>query len=224
MRNKYFPTTIIDGFFDYPDSIREFGLNLLQQETISQKGFPGKRSRPLHEVNMNFYLELCNRFLTIFFIDNERLSWFANAHFQIVDERYGSGWVHRDDGVATAVVYLTPNTNKSIGTSIYDKKDIMSDIILSDQIQEKEKSFIKKKNNVKARELSNSGFKEVIRVDGLYNRALLFDSNLYHAAHDFIGNDDSSGRLTLVIFFTDISVGSQYYPIPRLNHNTKIVL
>ena len=33
-------------------------------------------------------------------------------------------------------------------------------------------------------------FEETIRVNNIYNRLLIFDSNLYHSANDYISPDD----------------------------------
>mgnify|MGYP000500868050 CR=1 FL=1 len=53
MNSLFFPTTIIDGFLDNPETVREYGLGL---EYTTEPSFmrPGKRSDYIHKLNPEF--------------------------------------------------------------------------------------------------------------------------------------------------------------------------
>ena len=120
MKNVAFPTTIIDGFFDDPDVVREFALN---QEFKNSEGedyrWPGKRSKPLHEIHLDFFQTVVAKMLSIFYdLSSTQYTYEANAYFQIVNKEYECGWVHRDKEIFTGIVYLSKNYENS-GTTLY---------------------------------------------------------------------------------------------------------
>ena len=56
-----------------------------------------------------------------------------------------------------------------------------------------------------------------------YNRILIFDSNQYHYVPNFISNDLSKDRLTLVCFFSNIyHENGIRFPIPEMRKNKEI--
>lgn len=224
MKNVNFPTTIIDGFFENPDQIREYGLNEISKHQIRDETYPGVRSRYLNDINPDLFNSICEKMLRLFFNYREPIRWNAMMQFQLINKNYGSGWVHRDSlGIATSIIYLTPNA-KNIGTSIYENKYPFAEKAFHDQIEFKRNCFINGGSDEEMRNKVNSNFNEVINVQGLYNRALFFDSHLLHAAHDFIGDDINSGRLTIVTLFKSIQFEDQLHPIPRMHISTNYTI
>lgn len=212
MKNSsYIPTTIIDGFLDHPEALRDFALK--QEYTPGRDGrWPGKRSKPLYELSPIVYETYIRKILSIFFNTNEHYTYNTDTTFQIVDKEYESGWIHRDDCILTAILYLTPGSVS--GTSLYERKDILFDDRTYQD--EKLKSYLagNGKDCGTARELHNQNFESTLDVKGIFNRLLLFNSLTYHGAHDFFGDNNNDSRLTLVTFFNGIT-GSFITPLQR---------
>lgn len=200
------PVTVLDNFFDDPDSIRTWALT---QEFFSDPlgNWPGKRTKPLGQLNSEFLHFLSSKFITLFYnFDLEKVNWQVDAMFQLVDKDYGAGWVH-DDGIAqiTGLVYLTPGASLKSGTSIFRKK---SELAFSNPINSTIKNKLFQKNIPLAeaeeyRLQNNEIYEETINISNVYNRLVSFDSNLHHAAQDFFVGENET-RLTLIFFVNQL--------------------
>lgn len=217
MKTVNFPVTIVDNFFDYPDEIRDFGL---QQEFFldEENRWPGKRTKPLYEINSSLFQTSLNKIFSLFFnLKDTKISWVSDARFQLVDNKYKDGWIHRDENILTAIIYLSKTQNNS-GTTIYSPIDpINTEIKHVDKKVESFKDFSLIEKNDGYREDNNKQFKPSVTVQGDYNRLVIFDGNLFHGANNFYGENDSSSRLTLIFFVEQIQIfGKNVFPIPRL--------
>jgi len=222
MKNIFFPTSIIDGFFENPDEIRNFALSL--EYFDDAQNYPGKRTKQISEIDKVLYDTVMCKFMSIFF-KREDIGFNGSLTFQLVTKEFGSGWIHRDGSIATGIVYLSQNSNTKIGTSLYQKKNILMDPLMNDNLVErKHASFKNRENDVFHRNEVNNHYKETLAVDGIYNRAIFFDSHFYHAAHDFVGENDDDSRLTLIAFFHNISCGGQPFPIQRMHQQAITIL
>ena len=211
------PVTVLDNFLDDPDKIRNWALSL-EYFPDPDGRWPGLRSKQLSELNKPFFDLICGKYFSQFFdLRTEQVQWVVSMQFQIVGEKYHSGWVHSDEGTAqvTGIVYLTPNSNLNGGTSIYqEKKNIIANAHYHTEV--KENLYLNKISNeeaIKYRDEHNSQYEETIRVSNIYNRLISFDSHLHHAAQDFFGKDTES-RLTLVFFVNELLVNNS--PINRV--------
>jgi len=221
MKTVHFPITVVDDFFEYPDEVREFAL---QQEYFSDpdNNWPGKRSKPLHEINYNLYNSCVSKFVSLFY-DLNLVSgeWNGHASFQIVDAQYENGWVHADENLITAIVYLSKNVCGS-GTTIY--RPIDPTIAGIKNIDKKQESFNDTslvKANREFQLKNNQQFRPTVTVESEYNRLFLFDSHLYHAANNFYGSNLESNRLTLIFFIYKLTFNNQklktiFLPVSRL--------
>jgi hypothetical protein len=212
-----FPTTIIDGFFDDPDKIREFAL---KQEFKSDPNgrWPGERSENLENINNILFQDIVSRMLSLFFSNGSDFNYRATSKFQLVNGNYKSGWVHQDLYTVSSIIYLTPGSTS--GTSLYSKKNI--EYNLDEQAVNKIEKYIRGTDDPVALKINNNMFEETLNIKGLYNRMILFDSSLYHAAHDFFGCDKYDSRLTLNTFI--ISVSSEYPPYPIVRSKMKYIV
>lgn len=213
MSTLVIPTSIIDNFFNDPDSIREFALS---QDFFKSEDnrWPGVRTKSLREIAPEFQHKFLNKISSALYGSNTRVDLIADAFFQVVDERYERGWVHNDGvgSVLTSIVYLTPGSFS--GTSMYLPKTPLT-YNHNQYISEKRESFRTEKIDSSSRDKHNSNYIETISIRGLYNRALIFDSHLFHAAQEFFGDTNISSRLTLVVFINAIITDDQS-PIIRL--------
>ena len=70
MKTIHFPITVVDDFFEYPDEVREFAL---QQEYFLdvENRWPGKRTKPLHEINFSLFNSTVNKVIYLFYNSNK---------------------------------------------------------------------------------------------------------------------------------------------------------
>ena len=211
MKTIFTPTMIVDGFFNNPDAVRDFALKLQYQKDTEGR-WPGVRS-DIHDSYPVFFNQIMNKIVSMLFSTDTLVSYTAQMSFQIVDQSYEMGWVHKDNSCLTALIYLTPDSTS--GTSIYTKKDCLNYLDSTFRSQ-KQESY--KTNNIDSdsRNIHNNQYTENINIKGLYNRLVLFDSHLYHAAHEFLGNELGNSRLTLISFIK-ISSSADFLPGIRSN-------
>ena len=200
LKNTYFPTTIVDGFFDNPDAIREFALKQ-KYFTDTSGRWPGSRTELLSDISPNIFHSICKKILTLFFTPEQTYNYNVEITFQLINENYLSGWVHKDPSIATAIIYLTPKSES--GTSLYLKQNIEYED--SSYVKEKLEGYKNYSDNTTSRCKNNQHYKETVNIKGIFNRLIFFDSNIYHSAHDFFGVDKEDSRLTLVCFVYGIS-------------------
>ena len=61
-----FPLTVIDGFYKNPNEIVKLA-NTFEYSNKSGGAWPGVRTQPLHELDIDFYDYCANKFLSVFF-------------------------------------------------------------------------------------------------------------------------------------------------------------
>jgi hypothetical protein len=211
------PVTILDNFFDNPDKVRTWAL---QQEYLPdpEGRWPGLRTELIHELDEPFFKHICRKIFSQFYdLANEQIEWEVTMCFQLVDGNYDSGWIHSDEKLTqiTGIIYLSPNSNLNGGTSIYREKSNMIHYVYRNS-EYKVNSYLNKvsiEEAKKYKEEHNAQFEETIRVSNAYNRLVLFDSHLHHAAQDFFGEGQDS-RLTLVVFVNKLFVNNS--PVGRV--------
>jgi hypothetical protein len=207
-----FPVTVVDNFFDNPDKIVEYALSC-EYVKAEDGRWPGKRTAPLHVINPEIFNLSADKLISLFYADNLNPTWSAATYFQLVDNNYNGGWIHRDtDYIITGIVYLNKNENIKSGTSIYrPKKDKFYAKLIHNEEKIKNYTDIQY-DSEKHRIENNLQFEETINISNVYNRLICFDSHLLHAAQNFSENLDP--RLTLIMFIKNISNWDT--PIKRL--------
>lgn len=216
-----FPATCIDDFYDDPDWVRNLALSQ-QYEAEPNSPYPGKRSPPIHIIDLNFFDVFCQKIFSIFFdLENMpyQLSWFVKTSFQLIppydenpDSFKNTGWIHFDDNTVFAgVIYLTPNADLNSGTSLYklvDETKLEQEGIKLDFYQGKQP-----KNYEQALKKHNNAYIETVRFNNLYNRMICFDRNTAHGVRNFhTGNEP---RLTQVFFVDEITTTAKS-PLQRV--------
>ena len=216
---KKFPVTIVDNFYENPELVRDFALS--QKFYPSDGAYPGERSEGIHNLNQDFFQNFCEKLFSLFYdLETAELSWNVETTFQKIgklsndrNSKLNAGWIHSDSSIFSGVIYLSKN---STGTSIYYPKDADSGMTCQDQ---KHLFYSGKTTNedeyALAIEKNNNNFYESIRVDGKFNRLVLFEGGVYHGVPSFFGEDDF--RLTQVFFVNEIasSKNTANYPIIR---------
>jgi hypothetical protein len=220
MKTLHFPITVVDDFFEYPDAVREFAL---QQEYLPDPNnkWPGKRSKPLHELNLALFSNTVNKVFSLFFnLNKTKISWNTNVCFQKVNSKYQEGWVHTDENICTGIIYLSKSENKC-GTTIYRPIDpINASIKNADKKIESFNNTDLIPNTNDFRLENNKQFRSTVTIQEEYNRLVLFDGHLLHSANEFYGDEDDSARLTLVFFVKQIHIHEEdaVFPVPRMRN------
>jgi len=197
----YLPTKIIDNFFDTPSVWREFALS--QEYTEATTGtWPGTRTELLNDISNEIFEEFALQLL-------KHLPMYTGFHrlvasFHLIDETYGSGWIHDDDPTldVSGIVYLTPNAPLGTGTTLYDdqydanaatfNKRFKEDVLYSTPESRKQLE--------KYRLEQRSMFTPNTVIENVYNRCVIFDPRTWHSPNNFFGTTKENTRLTLVFF------------------------
>jgi hypothetical protein len=214
--HKY-PITIVDDFYENPNEVRDFALGLKyyspKELDVSEGIFPGKRTKELGTIDINFFQYSTNKLLNVFHdVRAQNISWKISNKFQIIDKSFQSDWIHSDVGcVFAAIVYLTPNAPLDAGTSIH-KKNSNFNHELYEQLNNDKFNFYRGQEEDK-REIINSMFTETVRVNNVFNRLLVYEADQFHGGNNFFGTTDFDSRLTQVFFISNIESSS--YPLQR---------
>jgi len=204
-----FATTCVDNFFKHPDEIVNLA-NTLDYKPEPKGMWPGKRSPELHLVAPAFKNIVCTKYLKLHLAD-KMIGSRCDAYFQKIDAKSGYGWVHNDTPLLhTTLIYLNKDSNLNSGTSIYRPRK-EAGLLLDSRHAMKKRAFILGEITAeeveKFRAESSSDFEETIRFANVYNRCIGLDSVEWHAANEFSQNNDKEPRLTLIIFWYEVSSG-----------------
>ena len=173
---------VLDNVFKDPHKVRDYALN---QYFFDDDGYLGLRTRKQH-----FYDGLKELFEEVIGKNISKWEGYSmNARFQ--SHKAGISPVyHADSQRWAAAIYLTPNAPFEAGTSFYaytktgarhgsDKRTLFEGNTFVDP----------------------TPYSEVDRVGNVFNRLVIWDANLVHAAPVYFGHDINTSRLTQVFFF-----------------------
>lgn len=174
---------VVDNFYSEPDKVRNFAL---KQEFIPDlKKFKGKRS-PVFRFD-----GLKERFEGL--LGRKICNW----------EKYGTNCCfqyciaedlavyHKDSQQYAGVLFLTPDAPIQSGTQFFRSKHTKKM-----KVSNEEHSLVFRRGFYDSTE-----FESVDTVGNVYNRLVLFDAHLIHAAPVYFGNTKENGRLFQLFFF-----------------------
>ena len=240
---KYFSINVVDGFFEDPKKVVNFA-NTLKFKEGPYGRWPGVRSDALHEVNYKFFISVLSKIFSLSFdYRHHNVNWDnVEMYFQKTypyddknkDSIVNKGLVHADgDYPLVGLIYLTEGADIESGTSIVEpikkyteaqaKKE--SDVFTKRKI----KFYKKLKDEVTKKDLDdygklvkdcNSKFYEKLKVNNIFNRALLYNGNDYHKANSFFTGKKE--RLTLVFFVKNVQ-STGFFPLQRLDATATIL-
>ena len=198
------PLTVLDNFFDNPNSIVNWGLSLESRYDVNHT-WPGKRTNNLKFVHLPFYKHVCNKVLTLFF--ENPVEFDIDLRFQLIEEYKGKGWIHQDPTVFTFLIYLHKETPEiDCGTTLWSLDPNLVSPINSEKDLSLFNSRIEHHKNNKFTPEDQSyhykKFKKEISIPDKFNRLIAFSSEHFHSANNFDNN--SSPRLTLIGFVKNL--------------------
>lgn len=199
----YIPTMIVDNFYDFPDLVRDWALD--QEFFKGDRGsWPGIRTELLHKSNPQLLELLVKKLLHLLHDYGYHEIYDMQTGFQLIDETWGTGWVHDDDPKLhlAGLIYLSPDAPLESGTTIYNDQtdfdgDRYSELFMNDVFSE---TFEEREKFKKYRAEQRSNFTPNTLIKNVYNRCIIFDTRNWHSADNFFGSTKDSTRLTQVFF------------------------
>ena len=175
---------VVDNFYKDPDTIRRFALSCEFQH--HPKNHKGQRTDECYR-----FKGLKERFEQI--LGRRIRNWEnygTNGCFQYCVG--GDQLVyHTDTQQYAGVLFLTPDAPVQTGTSLFRSKYTNRMKVL---LEDHDKVFV-------GGFLDPTQFERVDTVGNIYNRLVLFDAQILHAATEYFGNSKDNGRLFQLFFF-----------------------
>jgi hypothetical protein len=180
---------VVDNFYEDPLAVRDFALSQLY---FDDAGYLGMRTR-----KQFFFEGVKEKFEEI--IGEKITDWEnqgMNGRFQTC--KAGIPLVYHSDAQKwAAMVYLTPNAPIECGTSFYRHKE--TKIHHVSQIDWDKGEGVKVFNQQTF--VDKTPYEMVDTVGNIFNRLVIFDGGLIHAASEYFGWDIPSSRLFHMYFF-----------------------
>jgi len=176
---------VVDNFYKDPHSVRNFAL---QQDFKEGPAYhKGKRS-----INSKFrFPGLKERFEEILGCNIKNWDSYAvNGCFQYCLASDLAVY-HHDEQTYAGVLFLTPNAPPETGTRLYRSR-----ITKKMKVDEAEHSAVFKNGFY-----DSTQFEQVDVVGNVFNRLVLFDAKIIHAAPLYFGNTIENSRLFQLFFF-----------------------
>jgi hypothetical protein len=176
---------VVDDFYQDPDKVREFALS--QKFEYHPDYHKGKRTNDVFLFDgLKEHFE--------FHINKSIKKWNqygVNGCFQYCVG--GDQLVyHVDTQQYAAIIFLTPDAPPNTGTSFYRSKYTKERVLNKETNQS---------NIFKNGYLDSTEFELVDQVGNVYNRLVIFNSQMIHAASCYFGNSKENGRLFQMFFF-----------------------
>jgi len=175
---------VIDNFYDEPDKVRELALN--QTFEFHPNNHKGKRTEKVF-----LFDGLKESFESILNQKIKNWNYYpVNGCFQICVG--GDQLVyHVDLQEYAGIIFLTPDAPPQSGTNFFRSK-----YTKKTKVGSKEYDIVFKNGFLDCTE-----FELVDTVGNVYNRLVLFDAQMIHAASTYFGNNLENGRLFQMFFF-----------------------
>lgn len=216
-----YPVTVVENFYDDPDTIRKFALaqkyQFLEDRKDAKYVYPGSRTKDIYDLDAKLQEKICKKLVSVFHIhEHDLMRWAISTSFQSVTEEYGQGVIHTDSNTIFAgVLYLTPHAPLNSGTSLY-KKGATFDAKKYQEILEKNEDSFRAGEKILSTDY-HSMFDEVVKVNNVYNTLIIYEGDTLHAANQFFGKTLKDSRLAQVFFINRIDANkANSFPLNRV--------
>ncbi len=178
--NRNIPQLIVvDQFYENPDEVRDYAL---KQEFVtniaSHKGRRTTKDFNNDVIKMRFE-ELLGKPIIKW-----DYKWNGCFQYCIAEDPLV---IHCDQQRYAAMVYLHPEAPCSTGTSFWRHKEIKCQYYRGNAFKNGNYDF--------------TPFEEVDRIGNIYNRLVIFDAQMIHAASQYFGREMNDSRLFQIFFF-----------------------
>ena len=183
---------IIDDFYKYPNKIRNFALqqNFKPHNTLYKSMFFNPNLTCLTHYNIVQCLEKIERKSINKQIWDTFTKTESNGFFQYIT-KFDKPVIHSDGLKRSMIVYLFPNPKVKSGTAFYRHKD----------------TGIYKETSYNDGKLVDSDLHNKEKwtchfvCENNFNRAVIFDGNMYHSSEGGFGKSKSDARLYQTFFY-----------------------
>lgn len=224
MYQNLFPITIIDNFYPDPDAIRNYALE--QDFSESSLQYPGKRTKPLDDINPELNDFFFKTVMKVFYPMELSFDCSFISSFQLIEARdsdqysvRNKGWIHHDAVVIGGLVYLSKDPEPDTGTTLYrskhgyhQHKDTWNLVKADDYLN---RPGFNLEYTKKLMEESLDCVVETVKVENVYNRCVLFGGNVIHAAQTFGTRKGKDARLTQPFFCEVFNPYMDTFPMCR---------
>lgn len=194
---------VIDKFLDEPMYAREFGLQTPLIVKTAEDGpiRRGLRSEYLHNIFPRLYSEIVHKVSNVIGINSDNFEF--RTRYQITNGTWRP-WVHKDNSLATVLIYLNINTPQNSGTSLYLPRSIYENKLMfyteCKNLGNSDTNYRSSEEYESKRLFNNGQFSLDISVEGVFNRAVFISGSRYHSATSFFGNSKYDSRMTIACF------------------------
>ena len=186
---------VVDGYFEDPSLVRREALEMNFFADTNYYQGQRTRARPRDEDLKNFERLLQKRITKWDYPVNGAFQ-FTTAEDRLV--------YHVDTQQWAGIVFLTPEAPVSCGTSFFKSRTSLSwrmDPALERPGLSEAAASMAVSSIFAGGYFDSTRFEEVDRVGNVYNRLVLWNAKLIHAASRYFGSDLASGRLFQIFFF-----------------------
>lgn len=192
---------VVDDFLANPDALRRFALGL--EYRADNRYFRGQRSTTRH-----LWPGLREAIEQLLGLRVDKDLWEAHGTNGVFQFCIGGDQLvyHSDQNTHAATLYLTPDPPACAGTTLY-KSRRHNGRTVQEVIARYEKTGFRPDAKTVEREMYENKLLdrtawEVVDVFGnVYNRLVVWDAKLVHAASDYFGHSKETGRLFQMLFF-----------------------
>jgi hypothetical protein len=179
---------VIDNFYSDPDYIRQKAFGM---EWFDKMGnHPGKRTKFDRHPSVKSALEKAVGTK----ITNWDVDWNEYNGSYNLCKSWDKCWIHSDWGTSWAcVVYLTPDAPLASGTALYKHKKTGCRVRPKDD---------KLAEEIDKDSLDFTAWEVTDFVGNVYNRAIIYRGEFYHAAVQYFGHEDEYCRMHQTFFFS----------------------
>ena len=186
----------VDNFYDNPDEIRDYALNLDFQYNKEYHKGQRTRQKTFFKGTREFLEDALKKKITSW--DNQPhngVFQFCTAEDKLV--------YHTDAQTYAAVVFLTPNAPVECGTSFFKHKanNLRRFPTEEDCIKFNKSSDELYWDMFQGNFYDKTPWELVDTVGNVYNRMAIWDAKLVHAATQYFGSDKLNSRLFHMFFF-----------------------
>lgn len=182
---------VVDNFFENPNLYRDFALKQLFGKSTGSAGYRTSYVFRPDSLKQRFEQLLGKKIINWENYCVNGCFQYCNKNDQIV--------YHCDTQEYAGIIYLTPNAPPDAGTSLYRSK---VNGLMKIEGAKSEKSIPALYDETFAKGFFDaSQFDLVDKIGNVYNRLVLWDGQIIHAASDYFGDDINNSRLFQIFFF-----------------------
>jgi len=181
---------IVDNFYENPDEVRKFAMNIEYFEGGIGRGFIGRRSKEQY-----LFPGLKERFEEI--MGKKITGWEGydmNGRFQVAWAGEPLVW-HCDSQQWGGMLYLTPEAPYQCGTTLYAHKKTRARTYYD---QGWDAAWVDVPGDC---HLDGTPFEPVDVLGNVYNRLVIFDASCIHSASEYFGTVMENARMWQMFFF-----------------------